>query len=117
MRPMNDAGAGVPPLPDLVLYGKPGCGLCREAREDIEALLRHRAASGLPVPHVVERDITTNEAWERAYFLAIPVLEFGGRTLELATSVAAIRALLSDVLDQPRTADAISARPSAPQGT
>ena len=38
------------PLPDLVLYGRPGCGLCDEARGLLIALLDERAHAGLLSP-------------------------------------------------------------------
>lgn len=88
-----------PSLPDVVLYGKPGCHLCEDARAMIDRLLGARAADGLPVPTVVERDILSDPDWERDFFLTIPVVEIAGRRLELATSQAKIRALLSAVLD------------------
>jgi hypothetical protein len=91
--------AATGPLPDLVLYGKPGCGLCEEAREHIVALLSQREVEGRSVPRLVERDITTDPAWERAYFTTIPVVEIGSRTLELATSPARIDAIVIAALD------------------
>ncbi len=96
---MGDFSRPAGPLPDLVLYGKPGCGLCDEARANIERLLGQRASLGRPVPRLVERDITTNANWERAYFLTIPVVELGDRRVELVTSLAKVRGLLADVLD------------------
>ena len=91
---MHDA-----PLPDLILYGRPDCSLCDEARETVAALFRQRTHEGRSTPHLIERDIDTNDAWHDAYFAAIPVLEFGDRRLELATSQARFRRLLADVLD------------------
>lgn len=87
------------PLPDLILYGRPGCGLCREARSFVEDLLDARRQSGLPTPALVERDIETDPTWERAYFNSIPVVELGDRRLELAISPAKVHRLLTDVLD------------------
>lgn len=87
------------PLPHLVLYGKPGCHLCEEARVTIEALLRDRRRTGLAVPVLIERDITNDPAWERAYFETIPVLEVAGRQLALATSPRRIARLLEETLD------------------
>ena len=46
----------MPPLPDLVLYTRPGCSLCDEAREAIGLVVADRAARGLAVPAVVERE-------------------------------------------------------------
>jgi hypothetical protein len=91
---MHDA-----PLPDLILYGRPDCGLCDEARAMVAALLGDRRAKGQPTPAFVERDIDTDEDLHRAYFASIPVIELGDRRLELATSLTRIRRLLSDVLD------------------
>ncbi len=91
---MHDA-----PLPDLILYSRPDCRLCDEAKETVIALLRQRAATGQASPTLVERDIETDDTWQRAYFASIPVLELGDRRLELATSQAKIRRLLADALD------------------
>ena len=87
------------PLPDLILYGRPGCALCDEARILLNDLLLARRRDGLPAPALVERDIEADPAWERAYFATIPVVELGDRRLELATSAARLRRLLIDVLD------------------
>ncbi len=87
------------PLPDLILYGRPGCHLCDEARELLRALLDQRAAAGLPTPTLQERDIDSDPALERALFASIPVVELGDRRLELVTSAAKLRRLLAEVLD------------------
>jgi hypothetical protein len=91
---MHDA-----PLPDLILYSRAGCGLCHETRRSLDALLEQRARAGLRAPTLHERDIETNPEWQRAFFASIPVVELGDRRLELATSVAQLRRLLTDVLD------------------
>lgn len=87
------------PLPDLVLYGRPGCGLCDETRAFLAELLASRQTAGLPTPTLVERDIDADADWQRAFFASIPVIELAGRRLELATSPARVRRLLRDVLD------------------
>jgi hypothetical protein len=87
------------PLPDLILYGRPGCGLCEETRAFVTELLAARRAAGLTTPTLVERDIETDPTWQRAFFASIPVVELGGRRLELATSPARVRRLLADVLE------------------
>jgi hypothetical protein len=92
------------PLPDLVLYARPGCHLCDEARAAIELLLADRQARGLPVPAVVERDIEADPELHRRLLERIPVVELGPGRLELATSVARLRRLLADVLDAPAPA-------------
>lgn len=88
------------PLPDLILYARPGCHLCDEARELLRALLDQRAAAGLPIPTLQERDIDSDPALERAFFASIPVVELGDRRLELVTSAAKLRRLLAEVLDE-----------------
>jgi hypothetical protein len=92
------------PLPDLVLYARPGCHLCEETRAAIALLLADREARGLPVPALVERDIEADEDLHRRFLELIPVVELGPGRLELATSVVRLRRLLSDVLDAPVTA-------------
>ena len=87
------------PLPDLVLYGRPDCGLCERTRAFVTELLAARREAGLVTPTLVERDIDTDSAWQRAFFASIPVVEFGDRRLELATSPAKVRRLLTDALD------------------
>lgn len=87
------------PLPDLILYSRADCSLCDEARTNVSALLDARRQAGLVTPALVERDIDTDPSWERAFFASIPVIELGDRRLELATSSAKVRRLLTDVLD------------------
>jgi hypothetical protein len=87
------------PLPDLVLYGRPGCHLCDESRDLVTAILDERRGDGLRVPTLVERDIETRPEWERAFLTTIPVLEIGDRQLDLALSAGKIRRLLADALD------------------
>lgn len=87
------------PLPVLILYSRPGCGLCDEARRDVLDLLEARRRAGLTTPTLVERNIESDPAWERAFFSSIPVIELGDRRLELAISTAKVRRLLTDVLD------------------
>jgi hypothetical protein len=87
------------PLPDLVLYGRPGCHLCADALDILMALLGERIRAGLEAPVLVERNIETDPAWQRAYFETIPVVELGDRRIELAITAGRLRRLLSDVLD------------------
>jgi hypothetical protein len=95
------------PLPDLILYGRPGCSLCDEARTLLHALLHERAQNGLPTPTMIELDIEVDDDLQRAFLANIPVVELGGRRLELATSAAKLRRLLTDVLDgSPQTTSA-----------
>ena len=87
------------PLPDLVLYGRAGCALCAEARELVTAMLDDRRSRGLPTPDLVERDIDTDDAWQRAYFDRIPVVELGDGRIETVIGAAKLRRLLADQLD------------------
>jgi glutaredoxin len=87
------------PLPDLILYGRPECGLCDEARDLLQALFAERAAAGLPTPTLRYIDIDTDPALQRELFATIPVVELGGRRLETVTSASKLRRLLADVLD------------------
>ena len=83
----------------LFLYTRPGCHLCDDARSVLEALLAERAAAGLPSPTLIERDIETDDDWQREFVATIPVIEIGDRRLELAVSPARVRRLLADALD------------------
>jgi glutaredoxin len=87
------------PLPDLILYSRAGCHLCDEARDLLNALLDERARTDLPTPALTEIDIESDPDLERRLFTTIPVVTLGGRRVELATSAAKLRRLLSDVLD------------------
>jgi Glutaredoxin-like domain (DUF836) len=91
-------------MDELYLYARAGCHLCEETRTALVQLLAAREAAGLPSPTLVERDIDTNEDWQRAFMATIPVIELRDRRLELATSPARIRRLLADVLDVPAAA-------------
>jgi hypothetical protein len=87
------------PVPELVLYTRDGCHLCDDARAIVQGVLEDRAARGARTAAVRERDITADPDWERQFHATIPVLELGGRRLELAISPAAIRRFLDDALD------------------
>jgi hypothetical protein len=86
-------------VPELVLYTRAGCHLCDDARAIVQGLLEDRAARGAPAARIVERDISADPIWERQFFDRIPVVELNGRRLELATSTAALRRFLADILD------------------
>jgi hypothetical protein len=95
----HGAAGGSAPLPDLIFYTRDGCHLCDEARDLLALLLAERDEAGKPVPHLVERDIDTNDDWLRAYFSTIPVVELAGRRVELAVNASSLRRLLGEVLD------------------
>jgi len=88
-----------PPLPDLVLYSRPGCHLCDETRAVLQSLLEDRAAGGRPIAHLRERNIDDDLTAHQAYSDKIPVIELKGRRIELATSPARLRRFLADGLD------------------
>jgi hypothetical protein len=92
----------VPPLPELVLYTRPGCELCDEAKASIQSVLEDRAARGLPCPPLVVRDIEADAQLATELRNRVPVVELGDRRLELAVSAARVRRLLADVLDAER---------------
>ena len=87
------------PLPDLVLYGRPGCHLCEEAHGILVQLLARRAAEGRPSAVLVERNIDEDEELHRRYAFTIPVVAVGDRELELATSPSKLSRLLAETLD------------------
>ena len=95
----NPSAMSGPPLPDLILYGRPDCGLCVEAREMLRALFEERRANGLATPTLREVDIEADPALEHAFFASIPVVELGDRRLETVTSLTKLRRLLAEVLD------------------
>jgi hypothetical protein len=90
------------PLPDLVLYGRPGCHLCDDAHELLVALLAQRVAEGRPAPALIERSIDDDESLHDRYAFTIPVVTAGGRELELATTTAKLRRFLAETLDGTR---------------
>ena len=59
----------------VVLYGKPGCHLCEEARETVEAV-----RAELPF-ELREVDVSVDPALERDYGERIPVVEVEGEEL------------------------------------
>lgn len=93
------------PLPSLLLYTRADCELCDETRAILGALLAERTRAGSAAPAIEERDIESRPEWQRAYFATIPVVEIGGRRVELATSAAKLRRLLADALDTPAVLD------------
>ncbi len=87
------------PLPDLILYGRPGCHLCEDAHALLEAQLARRSVAGLRNPVVVDRNIEDDATWHERYAFTIPVITFGSQELELATSSAKIARFLVEALD------------------
>jgi glutaredoxin len=77
----------------LILYGKPGCHLCHDAREVVKrVLLDHRVA-------LEEVDITRDPVLFRRYGERIPVLELDGEVLfEFFVDEAALQGRLARVI-------------------
>ena len=74
--------------PRIVLYGKPGCHLCDDARAILERI-------GEPF---TEKDITQDDALHGAYLERIPVLTLDGEErFELFVDEPALRELLGKV--------------------
>jgi hypothetical protein len=91
----------VAPLPDLVLYARPECSLCDEARQAIDLVIADRRERGLPVPKVVERDIESDSELHRALLERIPVVELGDQRVELVVSIGKLRRLLNALDEVP----------------
>jgi hypothetical protein len=62
-------------LREVVLYGRPGCHLCDDARAVLE-----RLRGELPFA-LVERDIERDDALHRTYLERIPVIALDGEEL------------------------------------
>ena len=56
----------------VVLYGRPGCCLCDDAREILERVRRRRPFA------FVERDIESDDVLLRSYLERIPVVTIDG---------------------------------------
>ena len=82
-----------------MLYGKPGCHLCDDARDALRSVLAERATAGLANPGLREADILGDADLTERYRDWIPVLVLGERELRLVTQPARIRRLLADVID------------------
>ena len=77
----------------VVLYTRPGCHLCDEARAALLAL----RAEGLSF-RLRELDIEDDERLHAEYLERIPVVEIGGRIVcELTLDVDAVRSSLDTV--------------------
>ena len=100
----------IAPSDAIVLYGRPGCHLCEDARAVLDDLLADRRSRGLAGPDLVERSIEHDAELQRRYLLVIPVVAAGGRELELATSRSRLARFLAEVLDgTPEPAEATRA--------
>ena len=62
-------------MPELVVFGRPGCHLCEIACEELEP---HCRAAGVTLRMV---DVDTRADWREAYGLRIPVICGDGEEL------------------------------------
>jgi glutaredoxin len=76
-------------MTSVVLYSRPGCGLCDEARA---VILAERARNPFAFTEV---DVSTDDELERAYGIRIPVVVVDGEeAFEVRVDPAAFGALL-----------------------
>ena len=74
----------------LVLYGRPDCHLCDEAREILEGLVAQAGDVELE-----ERNIDEDDELIRGFLERIPVIELDGRVIgELVPDPGALREIL-----------------------
>jgi glutaredoxin len=74
----------------VLLYSRPGCHLCDEARDVIEG---ERARTGF---ELVEVDVETDDALELAYGIRIPVVLIDGEErFEISVDPAAFAAAVA----------------------
>jgi glutaredoxin len=79
-------------MSEVTLYGKPGCCLCDEAKEAIQALRQERAFE------LREVDVSLDPALHRSYGERIPVVAIDGEEVfELEVDPAALRERLDTV--------------------
>lgn len=73
--PQPSLGGRLPeerPTRVVTIYGKPGCHLCEDALDALQAIRREIGFE------IVERDISCQESLMRAYFDRIPVIAVDG---------------------------------------
>jgi glutaredoxin len=74
----------------VVLFGRPDCHLCEEARELLAPVVSEAGDLEL-----LEVDIESDDALFRSYLERIPVIELDGRVIsELVPDASALRATL-----------------------
>jgi glutaredoxin len=89
--------AAAPRPPTVVLYSRPDCHLCDDARALLE-----RVRTDLPFV-LRERDIDADDDLLRRYLERIPVVEIDGReAFELFVDEAALRRALAEAAARPR---------------
>ncbi len=84
-------------IPDVTIYGRPGCCLCDDA---LEVLERVRAR----IPFALQKlDIEADDALHAAYLERIPVVSIDGReTFELFVDETALELALTNADFAPR---------------
>ena len=82
----------------VLLYRRPTCPLCDEAREVLQAAMEERAARGEPVPVAREVDVASSPELEARFGQRIPVLVAGDQELAMALSGRQVRAFLDRVM-------------------
>jgi glutaredoxin len=83
----------MPSQPTIVLYSRPDCHLCDEARAGLEQIRADGAAFELR-----ELDIDSDDEMLKAYLERIPVIEIDGREVcDLGLDAGAVRAVLGTV--------------------
>ena len=93
-------GAVGDPPTEVILYTRPGCGLCDgDPRRLLDALLARRAPTAGPAASSASSTSRLTRTSSAAFFAEIPVVEVAGRRLTLATSPGRIERLLAEVLD------------------
>ncbi len=88
---LSAGGANVKAMStSVILYSKPGCHLCEEAKVKLERLRAHGYEFA-----VEERDISADPALFARFQYIIPVVEVDGRTLEAPISEYRLERLLN----------------------
>ena len=83
----------MPSRPTIVLYSRPDCHLCDEARAGLEEM--RAEGSGFELREV---DIDSDDELLRAYLERIPVIEIDGREVcELGLDAGAVRSVIGTV--------------------
>lgn len=85
-------------MPTLDFYTRDGCGLCAEARLELQAVLEQRVRRGDPIARVHEVDLKQQPDLEERYGALIPVLALNGTELTLAMGGRTIALFLDRVL-------------------
>lgn len=76
-------------MSELVLYGRPGCHLCDEARDLLTPLARE---ARIPLREI---DIESDDRLHRAYLERIPVIELDGEVIsELVPHLQVLRSIV-----------------------